>query len=71
MVACLQFRKRVPSSASAADVATNRKIEQRMNNAPFNVMSFVASGFHPMKKMATCMTVGIGFGEVRHVQVYV
>jgi hypothetical protein len=62
IVACLQFRKRAPSSASAEDATTNRKIAQRVKNALFNLMGFVPSGFQPMKKIPKRMTVSIGFG---------
>jgi hypothetical protein len=50
IMACLQFRKRAPSSSSAADATMNSKIEQRVKNSPFILMGVVASGFHPMKK---------------------
>ena len=50
IVACLQLRNNAPSSASAADATTNRKIAHNVKNAPFNLMGFVGSAFHPMKK---------------------
>jgi hypothetical protein len=46
----LQFRNRAPSSASAADATTKRKIEQSVKKAPLSLMGFVASGFQPIKK---------------------
>ncbi len=49
-MACVQFRKRASSSASAADATTNCKIAQRVKNAPFNLIGLFASGFQPMKK---------------------
>jgi len=36
--------------SQAADGTTNRKIAHNLKNAPFNLMGFVGSGFHPMKK---------------------
>jgi hypothetical protein len=50
IVACLQLRNNAPSSASAADATTNRKIAHKVKNALFNLMGFVGSAFHPMKK---------------------
>jgi len=50
IVACLQLRNNAPSSASAADAMTNRKIAHNVKNALFNLMGFVGSAFHPMKK---------------------
>ena len=50
IIDCLQLRKRAPSSASVAEATTNRKIAQSVNNAPFNLMGFAGSAFHPMKK---------------------
>jgi len=50
IVACLQLRNNAPSSASAADATTNRKIAHNVKNAPFNLVGFVGSAFHPMKK---------------------
>jgi len=50
IVACLQLRNSAPNSASAADATTNRKIAHSVKNAPFNLMGFVGSAFHPMKK---------------------
>ena len=50
IVACLQLRNNAPSYASAADATTNRKIAHNVKNAPFNLMGFVGSAFHPMKK---------------------
>ena len=49
-VACLQLRNNAPSSASAADAPTNCKIAHNVKNALFNLMGFVGSAFHPMKK---------------------
>ncbi len=70
-MACLQFRNKAPSLASVAEATTERKIKQRVKNAPFSLIGLVASGFHPMKKMTACQTVCIGFGEVRRVGVNV
>ncbi len=50
IAACLQLRKRAPSSASAAEATTKRKTAQSVKNAPLSLIGFVASGFHPMKK---------------------
>ena len=50
IIACLQLRKRAPSSASTAEEMTKRKIAQSVKNAPFDLMGFAGSAFHPMKK---------------------
>jgi hypothetical protein len=50
ITACLQLRKRAPSSASAVEAMTKRKIVHSVRNAPFNLMGFVGSAFHPMNK---------------------
>ncbi len=50
IVACLQLRKRVPSSASTADAMMNLKIAHSVKNVPFHLMGPVGSGFHPMVK---------------------
>jgi hypothetical protein len=50
IVACLQLRNNAPSSASAADATTNLKIVHNVKNAPFNLLGFVGSAFHLMKK---------------------
>ncbi len=49
-MACLQLRNNAPSSASAVNATTNLKIAHNVKNAPFNLMGFVGSTFHPMKK---------------------
>ena len=50
IAACLQLRKRAPSSASAAEATMNRKIEHSVKKAPLSLMGFAGSGFHPIKK---------------------
>jgi hypothetical protein len=50
IVACLQLRNNAPSLASAADAMRNLKIAHDVKNAPFNLMGFVGSAFHPIKK---------------------
>jgi hypothetical protein len=60
IVACLQLRNNAPRSASVADTTTNLKIAHNVKNAPFNLMGFVGSAFHPMKKMPACSAVGVG-----------
>jgi hypothetical protein len=50
IVACLQFRKRAPSSASTAEATTKRNIAHRVKKAPFNLMGLVGSARQPMKK---------------------
>ncbi len=50
IVACLQMRNNAPNSASAMEATTNRRIAHSVENAPFNLMGFVGSAFHPMKK---------------------
>ena len=44
------FIKSSPSSTSAADVATNLRIAQRVKNAPFRTMGSPFHGIQPMKK---------------------
>ncbi len=50
IVACLQFRKRAPSSASAAEATTKRNIAHRVKKALFNLMGLVGSAHQPMEK---------------------
>ena len=50
IVACLQFRNMTPSSASAAEATTKRKIARSVKNALFNLIGFVGLGFQPKKK---------------------
>jgi hypothetical protein len=50
IVACLQFRKRAPSSASAAQAAIRHNIAHRVKKAPFNLMGLAGSTHQPMKK---------------------
>jgi hypothetical protein len=50
IVPCLQFRKRAPSLASAAEATTNRNMAHRVKKAPFNSMGLVGSALQPMKK---------------------
>jgi hypothetical protein len=46
----LQFRKRAPSSASAAEAMTKQRIAHSVKNAPFNFMGPPLLGVQPMKK---------------------
>jgi hypothetical protein len=46
----LEFKKRAPSSASAADATTNRRMAHNVNNAPFYLMGSPSLGDQPMKK---------------------
>ncbi len=46
----LQFKKRVPSSASVADAMTNRSMAHNVKNAPLNLMGLPSLGGQPMKK---------------------
>ena len=50
----LQFKKRAPSSASAADATTNRRMAHNVKKAPFNLMGLPSVGVQPMKKMPAC-----------------
>ncbi len=50
IVACLQLRKRAPSSASAVEATKKRNIAHRVKKAPFNLMGLVGSVRQPMKK---------------------
>ena len=50
MLASFAFRNSSPSSASAADAATNFSIWQSMNIAPLKCMGCFYCGFHPRKK---------------------
>ena len=45
-----QYRKSAPSSASAADATTNRRIAHNVWNVPFSLMDFPLIGNAPMKK---------------------
>ena len=63
MVACLQLRNRAPSSDSAAEATTKRKIVHSVKNAPFNLIGFVGSGFHPMKKWPHALLCGLAFDK--------
>ena len=49
ITACLQLRKRAPSLALAAEATTKHKIAHSVKYAPFNLMGFVGSIFHPIK----------------------
>jgi hypothetical protein len=57
IVACLQFRKRALSSASAAEATTKCKIAQSVKNVPLSLIGLVASGFQPIKndRMPSCV----------------
>jgi hypothetical protein len=48
----LQFKKRAPSSASAAEATTKQRITLSVKNAPFNFMGSPSLGVQPMK---TCL----------------
>ena len=50
MIPSLQFRKRAPSSASAVEATTNRRMVHNVKNAPFNLIGSPSFGDHPMKK---------------------
>jgi hypothetical protein len=50
IIPSLQFKKRAPSSASAADATTKRRIAHNVKNAPFRRMGSPSLGDHPMKK---------------------
>ncbi len=40
----------MPSSASAADATTKRRMAHNVKNAPFNMMGLPSVGVQPMKK---------------------
>ena len=46
----LQFKKRAPSSASAADATTNQRMAHKVKKTPFNLMGSPSLGVQPMKK---------------------
>jgi len=50
IIPSLQFKKRAPSSASAADAMTKQRIAHNVKNAPFRRMGSPSSGNHHMKK---------------------
>ena len=50
MIPLLQFKKRAPSSASAADARTNQRMAHNVKNAPFSMMGLPSLGDQPMKK---------------------
>ncbi len=68
IVACLQFRKRAPSLASAVEATMKRNIAHRVKKAPFNLMGLVGSARQLMKNMSTGSAVGVCFGKTQHVQ---
>ena len=63
-----QLWKRAPSSASAADATTKRKVVVLTQNTPFNWISSSFLGIHPMKKCPHDLT-RVGFGKVRCIRV--
>ena len=46
----LQFKKRAPSSASAAEATTKQRMAHKVKNAPFNLMGSPSLGVQPIKK---------------------
>ncbi len=68
IVACLQFRKRAPSLASAAEATTKHIIAHRVKEAPFNLMGLVGSARQPMKKMSTSSAVGVCLQKIQSVR---
>ena len=50
MIPSLQFKKRAPSSASAADAMTNQRMAHNVKKAPFNLMGSPSLGDQLMKK---------------------
>ena len=50
ILASLALRKRAPSSASAADAATNRRMVHKMAMAPLSLMGLPSRGMLPKKK---------------------
>jgi hypothetical protein len=71
IVVCLQFRKRAPSLASAAEATTNCNMAHRVKKAPFNLMGLVGSACQTHEKMSTGSAVGVCFGKIQHVQMNV
>ncbi len=60
IVPSLVLIMRVPSSASAADVATNLKRDVRMCMSPFNSIGCLSWGSHPRKKVPLAQVLALG-----------
>ena len=50
IMSSLQFKKRAPSSVSAADATTNQRMAHKVKYAPFNLMGLPSLGVQPVKK---------------------
>ncbi len=50
IIPSLQFKKRAPCSASAAEATMKRSIAHSVKNAPFNLIGSLSLGDHPIKK---------------------
>ncbi len=50
IIPSLHLRNRAPSSASATDATTKRRMVHSVKNAPFNLMGSPSVGAHPIKK---------------------
>ncbi len=70
-LASCAFRKRVQSSASAADAATNLRIVQVMWMAPLMIIGESSRGMLPRKKVATGAAAGVGCAKVGSIGMYV
>jgi hypothetical protein len=50
IIPSLQFKKRLPSLASAAEATTKHSIAHSMKTVPFNLIGCLSLGDHPIKK---------------------
>ena len=66
--ACLQLRNRAPSSASAAEVTTKRKMAHKVKKCAIQLDGLGGVGTPTHEKMATGSAVGVGLRQVRRVR---
>jgi hypothetical protein len=50
IIPSLQFKKRTPSLALAAEATTKQRMAHKVKHAPFNLMGLLSLGDHPIKK---------------------
>ncbi len=70
-VACLQFRKRAPSLASAAGATKKHNIAQRVKKAPFKFDGLGGVSVPTHEKMPTRLAVGVCLQKIQSVQIYI
>ncbi len=57
----LQLRKKVPSTALAAEAMTKHRMAHNVKNAPLSLMGLPLFTFQSMKKMSACSSEGVCF----------